>query len=146
LRVKNKVNVAKHENSKWRSPDLFNQEIQVGDLETEFSNFANNWDNIRNALDTDTKKQPTSEETTAQPQTKKKCCKSCCAYVLIFKYNLFCTAYTNVALMYEFVLTLSIRQVQCERSFSTLKFIKNRLRSMPPDENLPYCIQLIQKK
>jgi hypothetical protein len=77
---------------------------------------------------------------------KKKCCKSCCAYVLIFKYNLFCTAYTNVALMYEFVLTLSIRQVPCERSFSTLKFIKNRLRSMPPDENLPYCIQLIQKK
>jgi hypothetical protein len=37
--------------------------------------------------------------------------------------------------MYEFVLTLSITQVQCERSYSTLKSIKNRLRSMLEDEN-----------
>jgi hypothetical protein len=118
---------------------LFNQEIHVGDLETEFSNFANNWDNIRNALDADTNEfgevfnvdepEDFCEETTAQPETKKKCYKSC-AYLLIFMYNLFWTAYSNVALMYEFVLTLSITQVQCERSFSTLKFFKNRLRSM----------------
>jgi hypothetical protein len=38
-------------------------------------------------------------------------------------------------LMYEFVLTLSIT-LQCERSFSTLKFIKYLLPSMLGDENL----------
>jgi hypothetical protein len=125
---------------------LFKQEIQVGDLESEFLNFANNWENIRNGLDADTNEfgevfdvdEPEDfRDETAQPETKQKCCKNCvsCAYLLIFKYNLFCTAYSNVALMYEFVLTLSITQVQCERAFSTLKFIKNRLRSMLGDEN-----------
>jgi hypothetical protein len=31
---------------------LFKQEIQVGDLETEFSNFTNIWDNCRHLMPT----------------------------------------------------------------------------------------------
>jgi chemotaxis methyl-accepting protein methylase len=59
----------------------FKQEIQVGDLETEFSNFTNYWDNVRNALDANTNEfgevlnvdEPEffREETSAQPETKK---------------------------------------------------------------------------
>ena len=38
-------------------------------------------------------------------------------------------AYHLLGLAYKFLLTLSLTQVACERTFSTLKFIKNRLRS-----------------
>ena len=34
------------------------------------------------------------------------------------------------------ILTLSVTQVACERSFSTLKFIKNRLRSTTAQDHL----------
>ena len=37
---------------------------------------------------------------------------------------------------YKFLLTLSVTQVACERSFSTLKYIKNRLRSTLSQEHL----------
>uniref|UniRef100_A0A336MST3 CSON006217 protein n=1 Tax=Culicoides sonorensis TaxID=179676 RepID=A0A336MST3_CULSO len=37
---------------------------------------------------------------------------------------------------YKYILTLSFTQVSCERSFSTLKFIKNKLRSTLSQENL----------
>ena len=36
----------------------------------------------------------------------------------------------------KFLLTLSVTQVACERSFSTLKYIKNRLRSTLSQEHL----------
>jgi len=38
-------------------------------------------------------------------------------------------AYTELFLAYTVVLTLSITQVQCERSFSKLKYILNRLKN-----------------
>ena len=38
-------------------------------------------------------------------------------------------AYHLLGLAYKYLLTLSLTQVACERSFSTLKFIKSRLRS-----------------
>ncbi|KAK6308522.1 hypothetical protein J4Q44_G00217930 [Coregonus suidteri] len=38
-------------------------------------------------------------------------------------------AYHVIGLGYKFLLTLSVIQVTCERSFSTLKFTKHRLRS-----------------
>jgi hypothetical protein len=38
-------------------------------------------------------------------------------------------AYTLIGLAFKFLLTLSLSQVACERSFSTLKNIKNRMRS-----------------
>lgn len=39
------------------------------------------------------------------------------------------SAYHLLGLAYKFLLTLSLTQVACERTFSTLKFIKSRLRS-----------------
>lgn len=43
--------------------------------------------------------------------------------------NSTCIAFTNFFLAYEYILTLPFTQVNCERSFSKLKIIKNRLRS-----------------
>lgn len=42
---------------------------------------------------------------------------------------MFSGAYHLLGLAYKFLLTLSLTQVACERTFSTLKFIKSRLRS-----------------
>ena len=45
-------------------------------------------------------------------------------------------AYHVIGLAYKFVLTLSVTQVACERSFSTLKYIENRLRNSLSQEHL----------
>ena len=70
----------------------------------------------------------------------KKCtfCKNCslCCYHILQKYNLLTDAYHIIGLAYKFLLTLSVTQVACERSFSTLKYIKNRLRSTLSQEHL----------
>ena len=59
-------------------------------------------------------------------------CKRClmcpiCVYLMLERYNLFSEAYENFELAHKYLFTLSSTQVACERSFSTLKFIKNRL-------------------
>lgn len=48
---------------------------------------------------------------------------------LLYKYNFHTSAFTNLHLVYKYILTLSCTQVHCERSFSKLKIIKTRLRS-----------------
>lgn len=50
-------------------------------------------------------------------------------------------------LAYQFLLTLPVTQVACERSFSTLKYIKNRLRSTMSNEHLEnFMLMAIEKK
>lgn len=68
----------------------------------------------------------------------KKTCKNCifCYYQILWKYNLYAKAYTELFLAYKFLLTLSITQVQCERTFSKLKYILNRLRSNLSQEHV----------
>lgn len=71
--------------------------------------------------------------------TTKTCsCRDCvfCCYVAILKYNLYQEAYSVLATVYQYILTLPITQVTCERSFSILKYIKNRLRNRLGDERL----------
>lgn len=65
-------------------------------------------------------------------------CKDCplCCYRMLRKYNLLTDAYHIIGLAYKFLLTLSVTQVTCERSFSTLKFIKDRLRSTLSQQHL----------
>ena len=65
-------------------------------------------------------------------------CKNCviCCYKILQRYNLLTDAYRIIGLAYKFLLTLSVTQVACERSFSTLKYIKNRLRSTLSQEHL----------
>lgn len=54
-------------------------------------------------------------------------CKKCavCCYYVLQRYNLLTDSYHLIGLGYKFLLTLSVTQVACERSFSTLIFIKN---------------------
>src|SRR4029434_7777290 len=58
-------------------------------------------------------------------------CENCavCGNVILSQYTLLTDGYHVIGLAYKFLLTLSSTQVACERSFSTLKFVKNRLRS-----------------
>jgi hypothetical protein len=58
-------------------------------------------------------------------------CKSCipCAFNLLHKFNFYTSSYSNLYLAYKYILTLACTQVNCERAFSKLKIVKNRLRS-----------------
>jgi len=59
-----------------------------------------------------------------------------CCYKILGRFNLMSNAYHLLGLAYKFLLTLSITLVACERTFSTLKFIKTRLRSKLSQEHL----------
>ena len=56
-------------------------------------------------------------------------------------------AYYNLYELYTAVCTLSVTQVQCERTFSSLKIIKTRLRNSLSQENLEsYMLLSIEKE
>jgi hypothetical protein len=63
--------------------------------------------------------------------TEKDNCQQCflCCHRFLLECNLHCSAFKNLSKVYNFLITLSFTQVQCERSFSKLKMIKTRLRS-----------------
>ena len=44
--------------------------------------------------------------------------------------------YPNLSLLYRLLLTLPVTSAACERSFSALKFIKSRLRTVMTQERL----------
>lgn len=53
-----------------------------------------------------------------------------------YSLNLHVAAYSHLCEAYEFFLTLSKTQVNCERAFSKLKITKNRLRANLCSEHL----------
>lgn len=69
---------------------------------------------------------------------EKKRCLSClmCCYQVLFKYRLYVSSYNHLFTAYKYILTLSCTQIGCERSFSTLTYIKTRLRNRLSLENL----------
>ncbi|XP_051992935.1 uncharacterized protein LOC127651233 isoform X2 [Xyrauchen texanus] len=75
-------------------------------------------------------------------------CKNCaiCVYLILAQYNLLTNSYHVIGLAYKFLLTLSTTQVACERSFSTLKFVKNRLRSTIGQEHLEAFMLMATEK
>lgn len=75
-------------------------------------------------------------------------CKNCvyCCFVLLGQYNLYSSAYSNIYMAYRFILTLSCTQVACERSFSKLEIIKNRLRNSLTQDNLQSLILMSIEK
>ena len=79
----------------------------------------------KNVTDNDTHKQ------SSESSDKKEKCKNClsCAFKLLYEYNMGSSAYENLYAVYKYLLTLSITQCTCERSFSKLKIVKSRLRS-----------------
>ena len=58
------------------------------------------------------------------------------AFKLLERYRLNDKAYDNLYRAYEFLSTLSVTRVNCERTFSKLKLIKTKLRNMLMNEQL----------
>lgn len=69
-----------------------------------------------------------------------------CVYSLIFNLNMHVSAYTTLCEAYEFFLTLSVTEVNCERTFSKLKLIKTRLRSNLTQDNLESLLLMSVEK
>ncbi|CAI6371596.1 unnamed protein product [Macrosiphum euphorbiae] len=63
-----------------------------------------------------------------------------CVYKILYSLNMHVSAYSNLCTAYEYFLTLSVTEVNCERTFSKLKIIKSRLRSSLSQENLEALI------
>jgi len=105
-------------------------------LREELVSFGNNWDNLKKSVEDEydfenfysEDEYQEAEETAGLNMTCKTCknCACCCSKLLV-KYNLYSNAYTNLSLAYNYFLTLPVTQVACERSFSTLKFIKKSI-------------------
>lgn len=75
-------------------------------------------------------------------------CNQCliCCYKILYKYNMHSIAYTNIFLAYEYTLTLSFTQVNCERAFSKFKLIKTRLRATLEQEKLEAFMMMSVEK
>ena len=76
-------------------------------------------------------------------------CKNCpvCCYIVISKHNMHTNTYKSLYTAYKFLLTLSVTQVACERSFSKLKIIKSRIRnSLSQDHLQAFMLMAIEKK
>lgn len=132
----------------------------------ELKDFANKWDQLKRTLDEDFERifgdgddSSTDDDVSdggdsSEPGRRttevKRCetCKECpaCCFAVIKDYNLYKNAYPTLYLAYKFILTMSIVQVSCERCFSALKFIKNRLRSTLTEDHLEsFMLMYVEK-
>lgn len=127
-------------------------ETAIGEnLRIELRNLALHWEKLKNSDLEDYKiiredhsnednndfTLETEEEVSLKCETRS-ACKNCviCCYKILQRFNLLTNSYNLIGLALKFLLTLSISQVACERSFSTLKVIKNRMRSTLSSDNL----------
>lgn len=81
-------------------------------------------------------------------RSSKSYCKNCiiCCWYVLEKYSLISGTYGVIGLAYKYFATQSVTQVACERSFSKLRFIKNRLRSTISQERLSsFMLMSIEK-
>ena len=67
-------------------------------------------------------------------QNKCSSCRNCpiCCYHILSHYNLLSHTYHTIGLAYKFLLTLSVTQVACERTFSTLKICEQTQKLHEP--------------
>ncbi|XP_065320799.1 uncharacterized protein LOC135928294 [Gordionus sp. m RMFG-2023] len=92
-----------------------------------------------------TSEESNEEDGILQYDNNSKCdmCNNCliCVYEILKRYNMHASAYTNLFLAYEYILTLSFTQ-DCERTFNKLKIIKNRLRANIGQEKLEALLMM----
>lgn len=144
----------------------FDERATVENLRSELIHLAKMWDIIKKSNLEEYRYKAVEEESNSDTSTHdqnssntdenisfnvKECkaCKNCsiCCYRLLNKYNLLTGAYSVIGLAFKYMLTMSFTQVACERSFSTLKFIKNRLRCNLSQQNLEsYMLMSIEKE
>lgn len=143
----------------------FDDRATVSTLQTELSSLAYQWDRLKQSSlegytvrtcsevtqegQEDSGGLPNMEEPEMELESRTcSSCKNCaiCVHLIFSQYNLLTDAYHVIGLAYTFLLTLSITQVACERSFSTLKFVKNRLRSSLSQDNLEAFMLMCTEK
>lgn len=131
--------------------------ITIDLLQKELIHFAHSWENLKKSAeeeavyfkeedftDSDSDSDSSDERSEikkSEPGTTEIKCKNCrecviCCFKFLMQYNLYSKAYKHLTVAYKYLLTLPVTQVSCERSFSVLKFIKNRLRNSLSDEHL----------
>ena len=131
----------------------FDSRATVENLQSELKSLASQWEKLKQVPLEDYKVKGVSEKHDSsfdEEEIINNCsfCKNCpiCCYQILSRYNLLTDAYHVIGLAYKFLLTLPVTQVTCERSFSTLKFIKNRLRSTLSQENLQdFMLMAVEK-
>ena len=87
--------------------------------------------------------EPIVENIGKDPTSHLKRCRNCpgCVYLLLSDYNMLSNSYSHISMCYKYLLTISVTQVACERSFSILKLIKSRVRSpMCQDRLEPFML------
>ena len=111
----------------------FDSRATVNRLQSELHAFAGQWDMLK-ASHVDEYEIRTVEDGSAAQEEERNIvttsCSSCrncplCCYQVLRRFNMLADTYHLLGLAYTY---LSLT-VACERTFSTLKFIKNRLRS-----------------
>ncbi|CAI5660952.1 unnamed protein product [Oreochromis niloticus] len=115
----------------------FDSRATVNNLQSELKRFAEQWERLKTSHVDDYRTRTAkdrSEEWDEECEIVTKSCGSCkncppCCYQILRRFNMLSDAYRLLGLAYKYLLTLSLTQVACERTFSTLKFIKSRLRS-----------------
>lgn len=116
----------------------FIPEITYDTLRDEFTDFMSKWSEFKKTIfcenydyteyNSDNEYDGNDEEKCPHTAAGNKYCVVCIFNVLV-KYNLYTNAYPSLYNCYKLLLTLSVTQVSCERSFSKLKYIKTYLRS-----------------
>lgn len=128
----------------------FDNKDTAEQLRTELQSLAGQWSTLKQSVadaysgcsgqnDSDSGESESDQEIPALPcSSSTASCKACplCCYKVLHDLSLFTDAYKNIGLTYKLLLTLPVSQVACERSFSYLKLIKNRLRSTMTQEHL----------
>jgi len=130
----------------------FDESATATNLREELTDFAQKWDKFKNSVpdeyllqmfddsvedsvseSEDSPHEHWDDQVVDKSEELRKCkfCKKCpvCCFSVLHKYSFYGQTYKHLFSAYKLLLTLSSTQVACERSFSKLKYIKNRLRS-----------------
>ncbi|KAI2646611.1 GMP reductase [Labeo rohita] len=139
----------------------FDERASLETLQAELISLAQHWErlkqslmenyNIRGAASNDEAGEGSEVPNESVEFVSRSCskCKNCpiCCYLLLSQYNLLTDAYHIIGLGYKFLLTLSIIYlVACERTFSTLKLVKSRLRTSLSQDNLEAFLLMATEK
>lgn len=115
----------------------FDSSATVDNLQSELKSLESQWERLKQSPLEEYAFRTVEEGPNRNQEEMKisnKSCASCitvetlCCYKILIS-NLLTDAYHLLDLAHKYLLTLSVTQVACERSFLTLKFIKSRLRS-----------------
>ena len=150
-----------HEGAQQNCLLEFDEHATVEALQAELISLAQQWErlkqsaleeyNSRAAAATSDVSGEGFEDPDERVELVSRGCSTCknspiCCYLLLSQYNLLTDSYHIINLGYKFLLTLSITQVACERTFSTLKFMKNHLRTSLTQENLEVFLLMATEK